>query len=285
MTTKTTKQTTKTASTEQLQKDINSFWSEHYKNRKSYSDNKRILLAQEFINEQQELWGVYAYILADINVYHPAYNKTIFIRKTNIYDILGDFVAYVNDQDIEKYKPYPAYSDEQEIHRQRVRSKHEIHLYDLNDEEEYQPPKTISFDEVETKRVKGPEYEDEFGITRSGSEQVTIEQMEQLIDELQADPFNESLYLRSLFGGDVREIARKIKGLKKENIKICKICKEVFYAKDKRMKVCNLTTKYRQITENGKKLYIATKRSPCWHQQNAEKTRRNKWKTPIKLNI
>jgi len=274
MATKTTNKTTKTANASQVEKDIRAFWFEHYPKRKSYSDDKRILLAQEFIDEQLELWGVYAYSLPDISVYHPAYYKTTSFKKTNIYDILGDFIAAVNDTDLEKYKPYPSYTEEQEHHRRKSRQRREVNFHELDDGEEYQPPNTISYDDL-------AEQQSLPLITHH----VTVEQIAEIIDDLQADPFNEAKYLQSIYGGSAREIVRKIKGLKKVNIKVCKMCYEPFYARDKRIDVCDLTVKYRPVVADGSTRYVATKYSPCWHLRNAEKTRKNKGKTPLKINI
>ncbi|UZM98219.1 hypothetical protein OL548_26255 [Lysinibacillus sp. MHQ-1] len=87
------------------------------KKEKSYSDAQRNLLAQDFVNEQLELWGVDLYMISDIKVYHPAYLKTTSFRKANIYDILADFMIAVNNATTEKHEEYPAYSEEQEHYR------------------------------------------------------------------------------------------------------------------------------------------------------------------------
>ncbi|OMC80922.1 hypothetical protein [Viridibacillus sp. FSL H8-0123] len=261
----------KMPSNTQVEKDIRAFWFEHYPKRKNYSDDERILLAQEFTDEQFELWGVDAYHLPNIRVYHPAYFKTTTFKKVDIYDILADFIAAVNDTSLEKYKPYPSYTEEQEYHRSKKRKKHELHIFDSpTDTDKSQPGYTISPEDVEDRRV---EELQEYHLTK--------EQLEQEIFNLKADAIGNARRLQKIYGGSVRSISKKIYKLTPENIKVCRVCKEWFYAKDKRTEVCDLTIKYKPVNVDGVVRYVATKQSQCWHERNTRKTISRKGSCPI----
>ncbi|RUL51109.1 hypothetical protein [Lysinibacillus antri] len=286
MTTKTTK--IKMPSVEQLQRDIYAFWKEYAgKKGKSYTTIEKTTIAKEFLTEQHHLWKHHLnYLhdktrddgkikgkkltLMDIELKHPAYYRKGSVRKACIYDIIADFIATEHDAIIEDVRKYPVYSEAQELSRQQMRLRHEIAIFDIDsdDEDARQPFGTISSDDLAQQVAERPEtYE------------VTKEMMYELIDDWKAniDEIVADLLKMRECTLDKRSLRRKISRLSYDSVKECKECGQVFYAKDARTEVCDLTVKY-IVKDN---ILIPTKKSVCWQRRNAYKTRKSKGKCAI----
>ncbi|WP_217581599.1 hypothetical protein [Lysinibacillus sp. GbtcB16] len=266
----TTQTVQKNPSAKQLERDIRAFWFKHYPKRKSYSDAQRNLLAQDFVNEQLELWGVDLYMISDIKVYHPAYLKTTSFRKANVYDILADFMTAVNNATAEKEEAYPTYSEEQEYYRAQKRTQHELAIFEVEEDSDVQPAYTVSSEDMEKHRVVEIE-----------TMHVEREHIEDFIRKLKTKPTLYARRLQSEYGGTAREIARKIYKLDPKKIQKCKICNEWFYPKHAKTEVCDLSVMYKAMNMGNYVKYVATKQSTCWHVRNARKTRQAKGSCPI----
>lgn len=275
----------KTPSIAQLQKDVYVFWKQHGgKQTKSYTTAEKNAIARKFLTEQHHLWKdhlIYLHdktrdeggkiigkklTIMDIKLKHPVHYKKGSVRTANIYDIVADFVATQDDAIVEDVRKYPVYSEAQELSRQQLRMKYEIAIFDIDsdDDDAHQPYGTISSDDLSQQLADRPEYLE-----------VTKEHMYDIIDEYKAniDEIVPELLKMKECTLDRRSLRRKIQLLSYDNVKECSECKQIFYSKDKRTEVCDLTLKH--IVKDG--VLIATKKSDCWQKRNTRKTRRNKW--------
>ena len=277
----------KQPSLSQLQKDVYVFWKQHGgKQMKLYTTAEKNALAKEFLNEQHGIWdGHLEYLhdktrdggkiigkkmtIMDVKLKHPAYYKKGSVRTANIYDIIADFIATEHDAVIENVRKYPVYSEAQELSRQQMRMRYEIAIEDVNsDEDARQPYGTISSDDLSQQLAERPEFNE-----------VTKEHMFDIIDDykINIDEIVPELLKLKECKLDRRSLRRKIQLLSYDNVKECTECKQIFYAKDKRTEVCDLTVKH--IVRDG--ILLATQRSDCWQKRNTKKTRKNKGKCAI----
>lgn len=273
----------KAPSISQLQKDVFQFWKQHGgKQTKSYSTQEKNKLTRTFLSEQHAIWDEHLdYLhdktrdngkiigkkltLMDMKINHPAYYRKGSVRKASIYDIIADFIATETDAYIENIRKYPVYNEAQELNRTQMRLRHEIAIFDIDSDEENarQPFNTISSDDVSQQLVERPEYIE-----------VTKEMMYEVIDDYKTniDEIVPLLLKVRECKLDRRSLRRKIQRLSYDNVKECSECRQVFYAKDARTEVCDLTVKH--IVKEG--VLIATQKSDCWQKRNARKTRRLK---------
>ncbi|MBM7707601.1 hypothetical protein JOD03_002548 [Chryseomicrobium aureum] len=253
-----------------LQKAIDDFWIKQHKEKKSRSFDERSLLAQQFSDEIAQSFGIYDYALKDIQIIHPATFYSPNKRMTNIYDVLADFLLEGTNITEERREEYPAYTAKQDVFQAQQRLKSELKLVDDYKEGDYKPPYTITHTELHDQYTQTPDEPD-----------VTPQDIEDYIAHLKADVDASARMVRRMYGGDIDEIKAKIRKLKPDNIRKCAVCGSYFYASHGHQRVCNLTTKFIKRRQAQGYTFIPTQNSPCWNENNRNKTARNRVKSSI----
>ncbi|KRG11556.1 hypothetical protein ACA30_15785 [Virgibacillus soli] len=220
-----------------VQRALYRFWYEYY--RKPLSQEKRNQLAEDFADK----WLDPTKIKIDKTfIVHPETKKKIKQRTCTVQEVLADFILRVNHFD-ERKEEYPIKNQEISIQDRMERQKRELSIllqseYDKAVAEAkekgiaYRKP-PYSVDEYRFNTESPVEY------AVFSTESLDVKKYREELKNILEYPEYWAATLSKKYGYDEAETLKRIKALKLERVKECRVCGSGFYAHDMRRQVCD----------------------------------------------